>query len=473
MGIFKILLIGFSEREAKAINLLVELSLPKVKLLTITREYGKDFKPVLPDLSPIKQDYDGLILDLDGLGLTAEETDYRTKITNFTQGMPMLGIFHAFTEENASSSSTSHAISSIPNCQTLIAPYDRLTMLVSLRKFIALVQSYKESSLEKPFEPLHHTTFLTPTAPTESVPTKAPAPALEASSTPESPTTATTISPTQQNISTSESDSQPIDRIIELLLVTFPNMENSYFCDFATALHKVEHCSVLQIGESKLYVNPFDRSTVINDFAQLLENIKVEITKPHKFYQLFFEPLPAETYEIETVAILAQGGERMPISRVIWRIGLQTLPEDKYTQSHNLPIKINYMPNLAAIDNAPEYVSQILASCLIKVRHLNELQALLPNQSIGEINCIIILMMISEIIDTRVLFAPPSTTPSLGSINTSEDNTISDPQSSYDTSGTTDNFSAENANEPVQLNETVQRAQKSGFFKRLLGKLSF
>ena len=132
---------------------------------------------------------------------------------------------------------------------------------------------------------------------------------------------------------------------------------------------------------------------------------------------------------------------------MLWQIYQAILPTDIQTQARNLQIKVKFMPNFATLEDTPSYTQAVISSCLSLPKTLDELYIIFSEIKTDSLNRIFLLAVLSKIVDMDILATPRQH----DEVTVSQTLTIPSNQ---------------------HKNDGVNKAVKTGFFRRLLSKLS-
>lgn len=150
------------------------------------------------------------------------------------------------------------------------------------------------------------------------------------------------------------------------------------------------------------------------------------------------------------------GGRQMSVNVLMWQVYQTVLGEEVAYDGHRLSLKLRYMPNLAHLGDVDASVGRVFATCLNSPQNVKELKDFFPNVSEDRLNAILLLSILSKMADFSVI--------------TSQIIAQGVDATSFDAKKSVEQF-ATKANR--QQNNDINRARKSGFFQRLLSKLSW
>ena len=165
------------------------------------------------------------------------------------------------------------------------------------------------------------------------------------------------------------------------------------------------------------------------------------------------KPISKDDYQAATAPLLAQGQQKIAISQILWRVGLEILRRGDYTQTHHLRFVAKQMPNFGTTSFVPSYVMPLIASCLGRARSLTDLQGLFGNLTVRQINQVLILLALTGNIQAEPLIV---------SYQQAASNNVTVQIAPNSTQA---------ASQRDGQNQGIQQASESGFLKRFLGRL--
>lgn len=382
MTTFTSAVVGFQDIEANALILFKDLAYPDLNLITVPRAYSVTYQLCLP--SSLSQPVDFYLLDLEGLGLSLYDSDVTAKIMDYTAHKPTILVSRYALEQ------WQH-LALQPQWQFLSANYKRQQIQEAIDKAIATIKS------------------------------------------------------TAKNVTTIQSKVAftPVEATFDQLKATFKDIDSYFYFILFRQIALLNTYTKLTIENHSLYINPFDKSGIVHRLGGLIDRLSILRRTPTTAL-LKIETLDEAQFNHQTQKLLDTGVKKMPLSQLIWQIGLELVQSNQFSNSHQLFLKVNYMPNLAGINYVPSYIIPIIASCLGKAKPFSVLQNSFPNLTNGQLNQVMVLMVCSQIIDTSILLMPQAVLDN--NQNTTPDSTA---------------------------NTDIAQAQSSGFFRRLLNKLNF
>lgn len=403
MATIKTLVVGFHDTEQRTLMMLKDLVFPQLDMQCVSRLVNDKHQIQLPPHPAHSVDF--YIIDLAGVGLTPQDNTYPITISEFTNNKPTIFI-------------TRHAPSDwqglvATHTQFLPLAYNRMQMQTAIAQAIQAVPQSANAQHSQ---------------------SEAPVTSIEAVQV--------------------LSEDVIIEKNFALLAKTFDGLENSIHFQLCKQIQQLSNYAVLQVGQYTMYINPFEKSVIANRLNRLIDHMTVIQNTPYQPDSFSIQMLTVDQYHHQVKTLIEAGEQKVLMSQMIWQLGLEGISPSRYNNLHELRLKAKYMPNLANIRYVPNYVSSVVASCLGKTRHLTELNALFTQLTNGQINQVIILMILSNIIDSPILLtthdiAKQKNPPALGATAST---TIS----------------------PQPTNNTgINQARKTGFFSRLLSKLSF
>lgn len=445
----KLLLIGFTEQNAKVIQMFIEINFPALTLMTISRQLdGHQLQ--FPALTPVHLGHDVFVIDAEGVGFHgANPDDAISQLTTQLGDKPALLISRHLNAPHTDTTTHSPQGTALSRYRWLNVPYTRQQMFDNIQALLdySAAQPATGAPTPSPSDPTIGTNTGVKTDIDKPIDTDTPSQSLNDNQA------------ANHHQATSQSrvaDSQSIMLIFDIIAKTFPNIEQTAFFQFAKQLQMIDDYACIEVNNHHLYVNPFDNSVVASRLARIIDQFRVSQTTGHTLYKV--SPLDESRFKEQTALHLNQGDKHLMISQVIWFMGLEVLSRNQYDMAHHLAIEVNYMPNLTGTNFVPSYVTPMIASCLGRPRRLVELNSLFPTLTVAQSNQVLILMMMSNIINAQTLIQsyqrPLAATSALAS-DTAPKASVADNQAIV---------------QPAS-NAGIKKASESGFLKRFLGRL--
>lgn len=424
----QLLLIGFNEQNANVIDMFVGMTYSDIKVSRVSR-LPDSVPRQMPALTAIEAESDIFVIDVQSVGFDPNQPDvFEAMLAQKLAKKPLLLINRlAGSTVNPTNNPDADGIH-----EWLNVPYSRQQMAEKLQLLVdaANAQHYAKTS-QNPKTPLADTLLKTSSIPTKSA----------------SPPTAEKPSDKPANKPYSFLDHQNIEQGFGLLAQQFSELQQTAFFEFAKRVQLLTQCAVVEVNGHYLYLNPFDKSVVASHLERTLDHFLVGSNLQQALQN--FQLIDIEAFNQKSHQLMTEGGKRFNLSQLLWLMGLELVPRNRYEQQHTLPIEISYLPNLNGKKFVPSYVMPVLASCLGRSRTLTELTGLFPMLTNAQCNQLIILAIMSNIAkaDTLLNYASHQTKPAI-----------------------TQPAAAATA-ESVAVNSGVKKAQQTGFLKRLLGRL--
>ena len=478
----KFLLIGFSEQNANLLSFLIQQNHKNIQCDYIERQLSKDQIFELPDISA-HPNSDALIINLDGVGMMSYQTRYKEMLQAFIATRPALLSTRMSIEAWEQNHQAAHLI-------YLQSPYSKESMLEALERLIAIRQGV---SIAAPVTEAPSVTVSEPTTPNIQATGNLSSSGLDNSgisqdefdqiasfaqtSTPQAPTTPepaqpavapapTQVTPSTESITSAESYRLPLtdnpiilapnnpaqDVVAKSLQVYFPEMYHRPIIKEFAKLFYQSTPFVLITSRYQLLIDPDNNLAVSTNIARVLDYLAVAKNHDEFAHSISLEPLTPERYRTHMAELDAIGAKKHTLNTLLWQLYHAILPE-RPTAAHNLQdslqIKVRFMPNFATLDNLPVYTQTVISSCLSLPKTLDELYSLFSDINHEQLNRICLLAILAKIVDLNVLATPR-------------------PKSQVVTTHALDG-----AEQLAAKNEGVNKAAQSGFFRRLLNKLSF
>ncbi len=373
MELFNILMVGFNIKNINAIEVFTEHSFPQFTIHSVERHFLTNFSLVLPVLDFAERNSHGFMIDVEGVGINELDEQAIEVLNKFTQKKPTI----LFTRHNKAQVKIT-----LPKTYHLLhIPYDKSDMQLMLEWLDNKIQPDTDKS-KKPVEKT-----IQPPRPTKNT--------LETvlMDRPEAFTVAQYIP---------NDYLQSLEQNYQCLSDTFTGINDTYFFQFFEKLQQLDQHAYIAIGIYSIYVNPFEKSIIgrhLDKFTQQL----IKVHHENQSQVLSFQLVTKAQYEQQLKLLVMVGEKKIAISQAIWQMGLMLVPPNVYIKRHQLQIKALYMPNLQSVKNLPNYVPLMIACCLGKVRQIHQLQKIFPRLTTGQINQVLILMILSNIVDNQIL----------------------------------------------------------------------
>ena len=255
----------------------------------------------------------------------------------------------------------------------------------------------------------------------------------------------------------SAASSQPVpdarqrEQVFDILARTFADLTQTGLFALAKQLQLLSGYARVTINGQPMYINADEHSAIANRIERMIDHFIVgQALGSHSFD---LEPISKDDYQAATAPLLAQGQQKIAVSQILWRVGLEVLRRGDYTQTHHLRFVAKQMPNFGTTSFVPSHVMPLIASCLGRVRSLTDLQGLFGNLTISQINQVLILLALTGNIQAEPLIV---------SYQQAASNNV--------TAQIAPN-STQAASQRDGQNQGIQQASESGFLKRFLGRL--
>lgn len=248
--------------------------------------------------------------------------------------------------------------------------------------------------------------------------------------------------PQNQNLENIENTAsqEETKKIFDILADVFGKLHEQPFFDFTKKLQLSNDFLQVNINQYEIYFNPKDNSVITQNLERMADSFIIGLRKESIVYEILDKP----SFQQKTAQLLAQGAKQYALSQLIWVVGLEIVQtkRDAYGETHQLKFEARYMPNIANV--APKYVTPLIASCLGRARGLSDFNSMFPHLTNAQINHVMILLTMSQVIRIETLLNSVKQSTSLLPKQTMMNH---------------------------QSNQGVQKANKTGFLRRLLSKL--
>ena len=406
MTMTTIVVIGFTPPQSYAIEMLAQMTAKDLVVAISARDSQRTEAVNIAELMT-QHGAQGAVIDIEGAALPVHVGQDMAQFTQQVLGCPVVLV----TRQAVSSPATG------TNPYWLSAPYNRDQMTQALQ--------WLKDTIDKnprPAQPI-------PTAPSLSPTPNAPA------------RTSSDEAPNQP-----VADAEQRQQVFDILAQTFASLPQTGLFALAKQLQQSHGFACLTINGQSMYINANERSALANRIDRMMDHFIVGQSLGDESFRL--EPISAADYQAATASLLAQGQQKIAISQMLWRMGLEILRRGDYPQTHTLRFMAKQMPNFGGTGFVPSYVTPLVASCLGRARTLADLQGLFDNLTVNQINQVLILLVLTGNVQPKAL------------IGSSQQHPQTSPAAVQTTAQTA-----------VNSNQGVQQAGQNGFLKRFLGRL--
>lgn len=403
----KVLLVGFSSLSANVLSAWIGQAYKSHHVVTIERSFDDNLRLCLPNLKETHNNALAMIINMEGIGMM-----------NFSQ--KNVQILTEFIGNRTALLIGKNELNLWRNAQTLPkdfimfthSPYTKNEILPKLEKLI------KNTYLVRKSEPVSEVSYKISENPSVN-------------NTPPKPET---------QLSTSYQDE---GNFLYHIIKQYFKTKQTGLLYAMLGLRISETPLKVTIGKHHFYVNSQKNMGLVCDVEKLIEYCELSGNFCSKSSIISYEKITNEEFEAIMFYIPKNGYRKYALGTLIWQIYTKLLPKDLEMSTHNLQLKIKYMPNFSQMADVPDYVRHVLSACLVTPKTLLELGVNL--EAFGDIdneklNKVFLVAMLSGFCDHEVL-------------KTSFEN-------------------KEIHKEHSDTNMGIKKAQKSGFLKRFLSKLS-
>lgn len=219
-----------------------------------------------------------------------------------------------------------------------------------------------------------------------------------------------------------------------------------------------EHPFKIVIGNQMVYVYPKKAIALTQNLDRLLDYFSIAGNCQVLRTNITNIALSDAEFDRMIHNIKNEGYRRYSLNSFLWQIYSTILPTRINAPRNTLKLKIRYMPNFSGMKDIPEYVHAIVSSCLIVPKNLDQLDMVfgeLTQKNPSILHRIFLLSILSGSADIEVL-------KNSFYLQTPLDKLLHE-KNKYDKESTP----------KTTANKGVTQAVKTGFFRRLLNKLSF
>lgn len=431
----KLLFIGFSEQNANLLSFLIQQNFSHIDCVYIERHLTQDLKFSLPIIPSQHQDAQGFIINLDGTGMLSYQSRHKDSLLKYTKQLPTLLTTRMAIEPWQESLGQAHIF-------YLQSPYNKDSMLSILKDLLA----YQQTSTPSP--------SITPVSKPQAMVSNNPAtnpsdhtPNLSvAQNSPSTPQT-DKKQPLFDNVLTQAPNNGEQTIIKNVLSQHFNAVYNTTLIKEFSKLFFQNQPFILRASRYHILVDGNNNLAISTNIARMIDYFTVAKNHEQFSSSMTVEVLDQAQYLAQAQELEQLGAKKYALNTLLWQIYHAILPEHIQTQARNLQLKVKFMPNFASLDDTPSYTQAVISSCLSLPKTLDELHIIFGEIKPENINRIFLLAVLSRIADLDVLATPRA------------DNQISINQ-------------ILKTQHKEQKNAGVNKATKTGFFRRLLQKLS-
>lgn len=431
----KILLVGFSAPSAGALTLLLQRSYPEVEHVVLERFFSNDLRLMLPPLGANTRDAMATIINLDGVGMSLFNESHIKSLVNFLD-------FRATLLLARSNISQWKLADFLPQETSffLSTPHTKQEMEAVLSKLIPVAGQ------------LHAN-------PSEAAKNRASIRNKASAHLDDDDDDILTLNPITATPARTRSENGEF--IQSVINTCFSGVCPNNIMYELIEVFSQEHPFKVIIGTQTAYVNPKKSIALVHSMSRLLDYFSV--AGNCQVLKINVTNVPMTSIEFDRVVdeIRSEGYRRYSLNSFLWQIYSVIIPTRINVPRNTLKLKIRYMPNFAGMSDVPEYVHAVVSSCLVIPKNLDQLDETfgeLTQKNPSILHRIFLLSIISGSADIAVL------------------------KQSFYAQSTPENippkYQLELLENPEPTpkptpNQGVAQATKSGFFKRLLSKLSF
>lgn len=429
----KLLLVGFSAPSAGALTLLLQRNYPQVEYVVLERFFSSDLRLMLPPLKTETRDATAAIINLDGVGMSVFNEAHIKSLVDFLDFRATLLLARSNISQWKNADFLPQETSFF-----LSTPHTKQEMEAVLSKLILVASEL----LSNPSQAAKNRA---------SILNKAGA-YLDDDDTP-------TLNPTNATPTHGRSDNGEF--IQSVINTCFSGVCPNNVMYELIEIFSQEHPFKVIMGTQTVYVYPKKSIALVHSMSRLLDYFSVAGNCQVLKTNINNIPMTGSEFDRVMAEIKNEGYRRYSLNSFLWQIYSVIIPTRINVPRNTLKLKIRYMPNFAGMADVPEYIHAVVSSCLVVPKNLDQLDETfgeLTQKNPSILHRIFLLAIISGSADIAVL------------------------KQSFYAQSTPDKIPPkyqlellENT-EPLPTptpNKGVAQATKSGFFKRLLSKLSF
>lgn len=208
---------------------------------------------------------------------------------------------------------------------------------------------------------------------------------------------------------------------------------------------------MMRVGRYRMLINTQQQFAMVDNLERVLDYFSVVSNSAGFGHSFSSELLDDEVRHRHFFEQMQQNQCRQyPLNFVMWQIFSQLIPTWVNVEKHHLQLKTKFIPNFSMMQNVSIYAHSVLASCMNTPKTIHELDQIFEQASLSELNRILLLSILTGVADTDVLLLSHKHQKGLEA--QIQESTLP-------------------KNPKIQQTTDVKRANKTGFFKRLLKKL--
>lgn len=441
----KFLVIGFSEQAQKTLEVLLQLEFPIHSYCSVPRQLSEKYTCLVPNTSAHQQKCDFCIVDLDGIGLSQYSIQARETLIKIINHKPSVLISR---QEHLS---WARDLLLSKRCVILNHSHTRQELLDALYKIVKV-----DTPVENTTTTSSVVSDLRPTVSVTEEKTATDSVSKVAEPEIKLPALAERAKLAKRVLSQRWADYHNY-HIVERLLDIF-SQSSPYW---------------LSISDHKLLIDPQRGTVLIKSLSCVVDYFVLISGFNFSVFKLDVQSLLSEDYTKQKENLLASGYRVYSLNLLIWQIFQEILPHRLQLNTDNLRIKLKYMPNFTALRGVPPYMHALSATCVVTANTFDELKTRFSYVQDEHINRFFFLTLLTDVIDSTMITHLDAKTVKAQqqSINTTTATTdVSSTETGTSKSAET---AVQSASSETKPNDGVEKAKKTGFFARLLQKLSF
>lgn len=453
-----LLLIGFSEQNATAIRMLCKRDFQSIQSFFISRQFSTQMNLILPRRDQILVAADAFIIDLEGVGMTRYSREAQADLLEFIDNKPTILASRRdlsdwkILEQHSNASVFYLSVPYSINDVLRTIQSDKIMSDRALDKQESVSSASGVSS--KDVDSLFAASNFLQSSSTSSDSKNQSATSrlderLDSNISQISPDDEKRLSSINSNKDHAIGKNQPNINILDSVLQQyFAAVYDTILVQSVLSVFAQKQPVVLQVDKYELLIDPVERSVLMDtDITRVVDYFC--IVGAHKYAlsttdRVKVKPISNEHYMQKSQQLSTSGHKKYALSTIFWQLAAEVSFKDISSVNSSLQLKIKYIPNFAVMRFVPSYVYPVLAACLNKVRTVTELQTLFPELSLRQLNHIILLCILSGVADEDTLVADPM------QVANSQQQIVDE----------------------KHINTDIRQANRTGFFKRLLQKLS-
>ena len=195
------------------------------------------------------------------------------------------------------------------------------------------------------------------------------------------------------------------------------------------------------VADAELLIDPEHSLVMGRDIQAFLDFCHRLKSHPELLKEVNLMPIGSDKLLALKPLLQKEGFQSHALTTFMWQVYLAIVPDRIESAGHDLQLKVRLMPNFGRMKGVPNFMHAVVSSCLVTPKSVGELKDIFEGMidADSDLQKVFVLAALCGVADMNEIVRPPNQGVSISS----------------------------------SVNESVQKASKTGFFGRLLKKLSF